>query len=181
MSGKKTIQLQEDVAPNLIPMIDIMFLLLLFFMLGADMGQRDIEDVVLPLASSVKEDKDEGKKEKNCLTINVFHRYAKEVSCLIHSSGKTCREDSHWRIGVRGVDYTQAEKLAALLDEEADRFRGDSGNAKTSERKVMVRADGNAPYGAIQDIMGACARVGIYKIECGAARPAEERGGAARV
>ena len=29
--------------PNLIPMIDIMFLLLLFFMLGADMGQRELE------------------------------------------------------------------------------------------------------------------------------------------
>ena len=35
----------EHVNPNLIPMIDIMFLLLLFFMLGADMSQRELEEV----------------------------------------------------------------------------------------------------------------------------------------
>ena len=181
MSGRRSLQVQEDVSPNLIPMIDIMFLLLLFFMLGADMGHRDLEDVALPLASSVKEEKDENKKEKSSLTINVFHRYAKDVSCPIHSDGKACREESHWRIGIRGMDYTQGEKLAALLDEEAGRFRQDAANTKTSERRVMVRADGNAPYGAIQDVMGACAKVGIYQIECGAARPAENKGMAPRV
>ena len=47
MAAKK-LQGAEHTNPNLIPMIDIMFLLLLFFMLGADMGHRDLESVRLP-------------------------------------------------------------------------------------------------------------------------------------
>ena len=47
---------KEDVTCNLIPMVDIMFLLLLFFILGADMTQREQADLVLPTASEIKED-----------------------------------------------------------------------------------------------------------------------------
>ena len=39
---------KEDVTCNLIPMVDIMFLLLLFFILGADMSQREQADLILP-------------------------------------------------------------------------------------------------------------------------------------
>ena len=84
MSGKRKLELQEDVAPNLIPMIDIMFLLLLFFMLGADMGQRDIEEVQLPKATSIREDKEAEKKGGGRLTVNVLHRYKNELACPAH-------------------------------------------------------------------------------------------------
>ena len=40
MSRFKAQEVEEQVACNLIPMIDIMFLLLLFFMLSAEMTQR---------------------------------------------------------------------------------------------------------------------------------------------
>ena len=49
--GFKTIKAEEDVSPNLIPMIDIMFLLLLFFMLNADMSQRELEELTPPIAT----------------------------------------------------------------------------------------------------------------------------------
>ena len=39
----------------------------------------------------------------------------------------------------------------------------------------MIRADGLSPFGMVWRAMSACAIVGIYKIECGAATPAEER------
>src|SRR6187455_2261644 len=86
--------------PNLIPMIDIMFLLLLFFMLGADMGQRELEEVMLPKAMSMKEDKENKEKDKNRLTINVYHRY--EVKCQAYLKGAVCRDDAHWRTGIKG-------------------------------------------------------------------------------
>lgn len=35
----KQIEINADLSPNLIPMVDIMFLLLLFLMISADMGQ----------------------------------------------------------------------------------------------------------------------------------------------
>lgn len=177
MSSKK-IQVQEEVTPNLIPMIDIMFLLLLFFMLGADMGQRELEEVILPKAMSVKEDK--AQKEKDAskldrLTINIYHRYPNEVKCASYTKGLVCREQAHWRVGIRGHDYSEPEKLGMMLKKEADLARNDPKNPLISERKVMIRADASSPYGLVQRAMNICAKAGIYKIECGAARPADDR------
>jgi len=164
----------EHVNPNLIPMIDIMFLLLLFFMLGADMGQRELEEVMLPKASSMKEDKENKEKDKNKLTINVYHRY--EVKCQAYLKGQVCRDDAHWRTGIRGKDYSEPEKLGGYLKKEADATRGtDPKNPQVSELKVQIRADASAPYGLAQRAMNTCAKAGIYKVEVGAARPATDK------
>src|ERR1041385_572901 len=177
MSRRARTDHQEEVSPNLIPMIDIMFLLLLFFMLGADMGHRELEDVVLPQAQSIKEDKEGKGEQKDRLTINIFHRYSgKDFHCPAYESQKTCREEGHWKIGIRGLDCTEPAKLAELLSSEANLFRTDPNNPKSSERRVMVRADGLSPFGSVQDVMKECAHVGIYQIECGAARPPDKVG-----
>ena len=52
----RRVDVEETVACNLIPMIDIMFLLLLFFMLSADMTTRVAEDIKIPRADMIKED-----------------------------------------------------------------------------------------------------------------------------
>ena len=174
MAKKKSFQ-ESEVAPNLIPMIDIMFLLLLFFMLGADMGQRELEEVSLPKAASVKEDKStKGKDDR--LTINVYHRYPSEVKCAAYNPQQVCREAAHWRVGVKGKDFSDPEKLGGLLKREADQSRPDPKQPQISDRKVMIRADLSSPYGLVQRVMNTCAKVGIYKIDCGAARPTEADG-----
>src|SRR5690242_5693248 len=123
MAYKLQAQVQEEVSPNLIPMIDIMFLLLLFFMLGADMGHRELEEVMLPQAQSIKEDKEVKGQQKDRLTVNIYHRYSNEVQCAAYAASRTCREAGHWRIGIRGGDFTDPGKLAELLKREADLFR----------------------------------------------------------
>jgi biopolymer transport protein ExbD len=165
--------IDENVSPNLVPMIDIMFLLLLFFMLSADMGQRELEEVMLPKAVSVKEDK-QNEKETDRLTINIYHLY--EVNCGNNKEGRVCREERHWRVGIKGRDFTDPEKLGQMLKKEADRTRGrDPKNPTVSECKVQIRADASSPYGLAQKAMNVCAHAGIYKIEVGAAMPAEEK------
>ncbi len=165
-SGEAT--LEENVTPNLIPMIDIMFLLLLFLMLGADMGQRQMEDVILPVADAVKEDK--GIVGKDGLTIvNVYHAYAGD--CAAYRTGGICTEKSHWKIGVLGRDYTQ-KSIAALIKAHADLNRNPA-NEALSERKVMIRADQAALYGYVNSVIEACALAGLYKIEIGAAERME--------
>lgn len=174
MSGKKKgPSISESVSPNLIPMIDIMFLLLLFFMLGADMGQRELEEVLLPHAKSVKEDKmTKESMGKERLTINVYHRYKSDTfHCPAVERDQVCRVADHWLIGVRGRDYTDLGKLQMYLDQDSKEFRTDPKNPTLSERKVMIRADQAAPYGRVQVVMNTCTKVGIYKIECGAAQP----------
>ncbi len=155
--------LMEEVTPNLIPMVDIMFLLLLFLMLGADMGQREFEDVILPVADAVKEDK--VKDPGGVTTVNVYHKY--EGQCRAYKEGGICTDRLHWSIGVRGEDYNP-RSIAALIKNEADLNR-DPSNPTISERKVMIRADQSALYEYVQKVIEACALAGLYKIEIGAA------------
>lgn len=183
MSKKGAPVIQETVSPNLIPMIDIMFLLLLFFMLGADMGQREFEDVKLPKAKTLKEDKGAKTDELGRLTINVYHRYTTpSFKCATFDAGRVCREQGHWQIGIKGNDYTSPDKLNAKLGQEAKLApSSDPKTPQISERKVMVRADAQCPYGYVQDVMNLCCKNGIYKLECGAAQPAPTSGAAHHV
>jgi biopolymer transport protein ExbD len=158
-------QATEHVNPNLIPMIDIMFLLLLFFMLGADMGQRELEPVQLPKADEAMKDV----QMKDRLTINAHHR--NEVTCADYGRQKVCRDESHWKLGVKGKDCTDPKVLAAVIEKDSASFRHVDAEGRTlSERRVMIRADGAAPFALAQRAMNVCAGQGIYKVEVGAAK-----------
>ncbi len=162
----KRMQIEENVSPNLVPMIDIMFLLLLFFMLTADMGQRELEDVKLPVADSVHDD---GKDTKDSrLTINVHH--ATRDVCAAYLGGHPCHVEGHWRLRIKGDDYDTLPALLRCIRREAAAAPGaDSKSGRISERLVMIRSDKNAPSGLAQLAMRACAQAGIYRIEVGAA------------
>jgi len=167
---------EENVGCNLIPMIDIMFLLLLFFMLGADMSQRELEEVVLPKADQVRdEEKTKQASEGGRTTVNIFHRHeGPDFNCAAYTAGGICRDMSHWLIAIR-ANYYSLDTIAQALDFEAKLEPDESVPAKDgkvlSKRHVMIRADENSPYGYIQKVIEACAAVGIYRIEVAAARP----------
>jgi len=164
----KEIKTQESIAPNLVPMVDIVFLILLFFMLGADMGQRELEEVYLPTARDVQEDKpDEKKGELPRINVNVYHSYPGQGECPNYGPEKVCAEETHWRIGIRGHDYTP-ESIKDVLRNVGVRIPVRS-VTKLSKRKLMIRADASALYGYVQKVMNSCAEVGLYKIEIGAA------------
>jgi biopolymer transport protein ExbD len=163
---KRALKTEETISPNLIPMIDIMFLLLLFFMLGADMGHRELEEVRLPIAPSVIEEKN---VPSDRVVVNVYHAYESEVKCAAYAAGEPCVDESHWRIGIRGQDYTR-ETIKGAMRAEADLERTDPSNPHVSERRVMIRADQSALYGFVQKVMNACAEAGIYKVEIAAAQ-----------
>ena len=173
MSRRKPPALKEDISPNLIPMIDIMFLLLLFFMLGADMTQREFAELMLPNADRIKEDDNTNKEGEPVTTINVFHDG--QVTCPIAANGGMCREESHWKWGIRGVDYTKdtiKPQLQLEADESLEPDIDPLAKKRLSSRKVMIRADRTAPYGDIQKLIEYAGLAGMYKIEIAAAKPA---------
>jgi biopolymer transport protein ExbD len=164
---KNKARISEHVNPNLIPMIDIMFLLLLFFMLGADMGHRELEDVTLPKAEQARVEPPENLD--NRLTINAHHTGR---NCDAYNRRQTCRDTSHWQIAIKGKDVTQPAALAAALQTETASSRKiDAQGRSISDRKVMIRSDASAPYALAQRAMNVCAEQGIYRIEVGAAKP----------
>jgi len=160
---RKLPRLSETPAPNLIPMIDIMFLLLLFFMLGADMGHRELEDVQLPKADQVDVDRPEDR-----LMINAHHPGR---GCEAYDRRLTCRETGHWKIAIKGNDVTEPAALALALQRETAASRHvDAQGRSLTDRKVMIRSDGAAPYALAQRAMNVCAEQGIYRLEVGAAK-----------
>ena len=167
-------QVKEDVQCNLIPMVDIMFLLLLFFMLGADMTQREQASLVLPTASEIKEN-EKVKSAEPTTTINVQHRQSSSsFQCAIAERGGYCRDEEHWMIVIRGREVprpTLKEQLKIEADETLEPDVDPIAGVRLSARKVIIRADRAAPYGDINKIIETCSLVGIYKVEVGAAVP----------
>lgn len=169
---------EESVACNLIPMIDIMFLLLLFFMLGADMSQRELEEVELPKADQVKQEDPTKVAGQRIVNVNVYHTHTNEgFTCPVHKAGGICRDLTHWAIAIQSAVFSletikmELKDLAALDLEDPGAKAADPKAAPLSKVEIMIRADKNAPYAYIQRIIESCGAVGLYKIAVGAAQP----------
>jgi biopolymer transport protein ExbD len=171
MGGFKVPEAEESVGCNLIPMIDIMFLLLLFFMLGADMSQRELENVTLPKADQIKEDSKTREKHGRT-TVNIHLR---DEEAETEKLPPTYLQDpQNWVVVVRGRPFdwpalkTQLEEEGKLdMEEQVDPVA----KKRLSGRSVQIRADQQAPYGLIQKVIDVAAQAGLYKIEVAAARP----------
>ena len=167
---------EESISPNLIPMIDIMFLLLLFFMLGADMSQRELAgELVLPEAAQVPETDKNKVEGVEYTTINVHHETPDGSPCPVNANGGICREQGHWQWTIRGKNFnkdTLKEQLQIEAEMNMELVEDPVAHKKLSARNVLIRADSAAPYGDIQKVIELCGTVGIYKVEVAAARPA---------
>jgi biopolymer transport protein ExbD len=168
----KEIKAMEEVSPNLIPMIDIMFLLLLFFMLNADMSSRELEELTPPIARhSEKEDK----PSPDRITVNIHHDTSDVVDCPQYKNGEVCRTDAHWHISVSGRRYNFDKDGMTRLGQalfELGKTRRDPNDPKSiSERSLIIRADRTAPYGYVQKVLEQATIGRIYKIEVGAGLP----------
>jgi len=181
MSSVRKADTEESVYLNVIPMVDIMFLLLLFFMLTADFGGRELEEVDLPIGQTIKEDKQD--EAKGRVNINVFHTVTKgieaAVSCPAFDAKQPCRDRTHWNIAIRGKRFGSKQLEQWALDRAHDYKLTveKKSEAQASDRKVptdlrvMVRADKRAPFEFVQVVMERLGAAGIYRLEYGASEP----------
>jgi biopolymer transport protein ExbD len=149
---------QRELALQVVPLIDIMFLLLLFFMLGADMSQRECPDLALPRADVPPESETAPPRR---LVANIRHEAA---GCVLHEQGGECREAAHWKRTLLGLDRSPSEVERLLADAAQDAA------PEPSALHLCVRADQHAPYGEVQQLFQDAARAGLYRIELAAAR-----------
>lgn len=176
---KMNATVKEDITCNVIPMIDIMFLLLLFFMLGADMGQREMAELVLPEASDAKVVTDKGDKEERRTVINVQYKGGSNSSTAptnLNASAdiRGTRSMELWTYVVRGQHYdylSLKEQLQGEANENLEDVVDEKAGKKLSKLFAVIRADKDAPYGMVQKAIEVCGLVGIYKIEIVAAKP----------
>lgn len=175
MSKQKQAAVEDPQSPNLIPMIDIMFLLLLFFMLGADMAARETQEMLLPEAAKAKEiDPTRDQTEPETI-INIHHAPDGGVGCGKYDNKGVCRDKTHWKWTISGKSYeVQAfkDQLKLLSDLALEDEPDPIAKKKLSKRKILIRADRSAPYGDVQKVIEYCGQAGLYKVSVVGALPA---------
>ena len=121
---------------DMTPMIDVVFNLIIFFMLVTQMVTIERAELELPIADQAKEERTVDTKN---LILNVH-------------------KDS--RVEVAGQIISWAE-LVKLLYEES---RVSANPQGISNRSILIRADIDTPYKTIQQVMLECAKKKIYKV-----------------
>ena len=145
----------DDAKPNLTPMIDMTFLLVVFFMLTIDLSQKEFQDVALPFAKHGVEDLPETEGPKR-LIINLL------------ASGDIVFKGTHWKLAT-GTPREQAASLVALKN-ELILLTSDVGSREednSSKEPVMIHGDRSARWQYVQGIMQVCAdpKVAVYKLQ----------------
>jgi len=136
-------QKDADLAVDMTPMIDCVFLLLIFFMCAATMSRVDLTpDVTLPVApkAAVPEDL-RGRGVINILPLGTAI-----------SSGATTTEDQPFLVYGELFDDAGLEKAIAAR------------RAEDPELRVYMRVDRNADFKLVRRAIKACAGAGVFDI-----------------
>ena len=143
-----------EIAMDMTPMIDVVFLMIIFFMIVTVMSQQDLAELKLPKADMAVDDENEpGRMIVNILTDGTI-------------------EIKRNRYGTLDDKDTESALRAYLLTEVA---KGDRDKAGLSERSLLVRADKASQFKEVQKVMRICGEKGIqiYKVHLAAAQNGE--------
>jgi biopolymer transport protein ExbD len=154
----------DDAKLNLTPMIDVTFLLVVFFMLTIDLTQKEFFPVELPFATEGIEDKEERGEIKR-FVINLA------------GDGKVYFKNREFNLASDDPGE-QDDAIQALQDALREihgtsrLLREDDGASKVP---VMIHGDWGAKWKYVQWIMQACAHpeIKIYKLQFAVKRPPE--------
>ena len=138
-------KVEYELQMNMTPMIDVVFNLIIFFMIVTDLTQQELEDLVLPKADKCQ--KDENPEDKRMI-INITrpgHYVVKRRDC--------------------GVVDDCIDEIRRHLAAQVKFFPREEDGA--SEQPILIRADKETEFKYVQKVMQICGEEGIkiYKIE----------------
>lgn len=149
---------------NVTPLIDIVMVLIVFFMLVAKIGVSRGEDQDIPLPSTIL-----GKSldsMSNTLTLNVhWNRNGDEplLNALVDNRKPTLHVTRQYAAG-------QDEELARVLSAFHKKFE--------DKANLIIRADKDLPYRQLEPVLLACAEAGIGNVSYETRQGMEESPGA---
>ncbi len=138
---------------DLTPMIDVVFQLIIFFMIVTDMTSADYVSLTLPQARNAQ--KPDG-SEKDFIVVNI----QKE------------KEGGRNIFRIRGAKLPTYKDLAKVIEIEAAAAR--KPGQKLSDLKVIIRCDQDVEYKYVQDVFKACSMNKVWKVAVAADQPPEK-------
>lgn len=143
---------------DMTPMIDVVFLLIIFFMIITDLTQQDLEALQLPQARSSVKDKPDPKVVRPILNIPISGKMVYKGEALYDPE-------------VNGDDMTQLERFLSTQSKLMPLKLDEALGIKLPDNPLMIRSDRNTDFKYIQRIMTICGKDGIkiWKLELAAA------------
>ncbi len=150
-SLKEEFEKEEEL--DMTPMIDIVFNLLIFFMVVTDLTQQELANLVLPLANTAVQDKDNDKDDRVIINID-------ENGLLLHKGTRITLQELGTRLEHLRTVYKKKMALKGKSGVEIIK-----GGAEASKLFVLLRADRNTPWQHIQWVMTIMAEAKLYKLQ----------------
>jgi len=150
---------KTEMEMNMTPMIDVVFLLIIFFMIITDLTQQDLEELKMPAARSAQEDVPDPKIVRPIINIPQSGK-------MIHKRNSLYDPE---------VDGDSMIGLERFLADQANRMK--AGEDGLPDNPLMIRADRGTEFKYIQRVMEICGKEGIriWKLELGAAQVEEDK------
>jgi len=154
---------QTQMDMDMTPMIDVVFLLIIFFMVITDLTQQDLEDLQLPVAQNAIPDKPP--KDEWRPIINVKH------------TGEMIIKRNKYFDPEVNVGPKKYEDLRTQLLSMAGRMKkaplGPGSPKMIPDEPLMIRADESTTFKFVQEIMEQCSdqSISIWKLQIAVSVP----------
>ena len=138
---------------DMTPMIDVTFLLLIFFMVVTDLNQKELADLVLPLAYMAQPDKDDDPDDRVILNVDKTGQiqYRGKVVNLNELGAILHRAKEAYEFKMRQKGESGLEDLP--------------GGGKASKLYGLLRADRDTPWQHVQWLMTIMSEQKLYKMQ----------------
>jgi len=160
---------ETEMEMNMTPMIDVVFLLIIFFMIITDLTQADLEDLQLPVAQAASPDKPKPDEWRPVLNIPYDGRIVVKRETIYDPEADASGGDPYLELKMWLADAAKRMEQAPLND--------DGSGPIIPDEAVLIRADESTEFRAVQKIMEFCGAQGvqIWKVQLAAAEP-EDKG-----
>ncbi len=152
----------KDVGVDLTPMIDIVFQLIIFFMVSLAFVESQVEArLTLPAADQAKPPES---VEPDMFIFNVVNVQARTPVSGLPKSEWPRRFHDTSKPFIVGGEFMTGEQLFVRLKAEADISRSNSADGNTVDRGIIIRGDKDTAWIYVIAAMKRCQEAGFRKV-----------------
>ncbi len=150
---------ETDMEMDMTPMIDVVFLLIIFFMIITDLTQQDLEDLQLPKATAADQDKPDPNVKRPIYNILCNGTIIVQRIKLFDPEEDRGKADP----------YKEVKRNLSVIAQNMPKSPEDG----MPDDPLMIRSDESALFKHVQKVMESCSEKGIqiWKIQLGATIP----------